>query len=470
MKALHWLRTNIDMTLRLSALLLAIAGAGVLYLATASRLLVEIEGEARTIRTHARTVSGALASAGVTLGEGDRVQPPLDEAISSGEIIVVQPAADVRIDVDGERVEVSSASDSAANILSDAGFRLYPGDRVWVDQQIVPDPAEPLNAYPKEIRVRRGQRVTLLSAGETSVFYSAAETLAGALAENGVFVRQGDVLTPPAHTPLDGPIDASLERGQPIQISTVDRQWDAYAVGPTVGEALAQAGFPLQGLDYSQPAAYEPLPASGEIRVVRMREELLVELAPLPFSLTYEPAADLEIDQLTILDPGKYGVLANRVRVVYQDGEEIERSVEEAIEVVAPQPRVVGYGTKIVVRTLSTAGGVIEYWRAVPMYATAYAPCFSAADRCYPHTSSGMLVQKGVVAFILEWYLQMKGWPVYIPDYGYATVEDVGGGIPGRKWIDLGYSDDDIISWNKWVTVYFLTPVPPLGSIPWILE
>lgn len=64
----------------------------------------------------------------------------------------------------------------------------------------------------------------------------------------------------------------------------------------------------------------------------------------------------------------------------------------------------------------------------------------------------------------------MKGWPLYVPGYGIATVEDVGGGIPGRYWIDLGFTDYDIVSWHQWVTVYFLTPVPPADAIPWILD
>jgi hypothetical protein len=48
------------------------------------------------------------------------------------------------------------------------------------------------------------------------------------------------------------------------------------------------------------------------------------------------------------------------------------------------------------------------------------------------------------------------------------VVADTGGGYPdGRYWIDLGYSDADYVPWAKYVTVYFLTPVP--ASIPWIL-
>jgi hypothetical protein len=59
---------------------------------------------------------------------------------------------------------------------------------------------------------------------------------------------------------------------------------------------------------------------------------------------------------------------------------------------------------------------------------------------------------------------------VYVPGYGIATILDVGGGIPGRPWIDLGYSDSDYVSWHQWVTVYFLSPPPPESLIPYQLN
>jgi hypothetical protein len=62
----------------------------------------------------------------------------------------------------------------------------------------------------------------------------------------------------------------------------------------------------------------------------------------------------------------------------------------------------------------------------------------------------------------------MKGQPLYIPDYGFATVEDACGGCVGKPWIDLGFTDENFEGWHQWVTVYFLTPVPQ--NIVYILE
>ncbi|MCK7506416.1 MAG: hypothetical protein MZV70_21750 [Desulfobacterales bacterium] len=113
-------------------------------------------------------------------------------------------------------------------------------------------------------------------------------------------------------------------------------------------------------------------------------------------------------------------------------------------------------------------GVTIEYWRAVQMYATSYSPCRLGTSTCGSTTASGKQLEKGVVALRTDLYRSLRGQPLYITGYGFATVEDACGGCVGRPWIDLGYSDGDYQAWYWWVTVYFLTPVPQ--SIVFVLE
>jgi hypothetical protein len=57
---------------------------------------------------------------------------------------------------------------------------------------------------------------------------------------------------------------------------------------------------------------------------------------------------------------------------------------------------------------------------------------------------------------------------VYVPGYGPGVAGDTGGMVKGRH-IDLGYDEDNLIPWYRWVDVYLLTPVPPEGEIRWVL-
>jgi 3D (Asp-Asp-Asp) domain-containing protein len=137
-----------------------------------------------------------------------------------------------------------------------------------------------------------------------------------------------------------------------------------------------------------------------------------------------------------------------------------QQSESESI-VRPPQDRILGIGTKIVIRTATVDGVTIEYWRALNLYATAYSPCRSMtpSGACSYGTSSGLRAGKGVVAMVYPWYILFGFEHVYVPGYGQAVIGDVGG-IGGHYWIDLGYDDDNFVGWSQMVTVYFLTPVP----------
>jgi 3D (Asp-Asp-Asp) domain-containing protein len=102
------------------------------------------------------------------------------------------------------------------------------------------------------------------------------------------------------------------------------------------------------------------------------------------------------------------------------------------------------------------------------MYATSYSPSRAGVSPSSPWfgiTASGKPLTKGLVA--IDRSLIPFGTLMYVPGYGYAEAADTGSGVRGR-WIDLGYDDDNYVPWSRYVTVYFLTPIPPPESIVWI--
>jgi 3D (Asp-Asp-Asp) domain-containing protein len=116
-----------------------------------------------------------------------------------------------------------------------------------------------------------------------------------------------------------------------------------------------------------------------------------------------------------------------------------------------------GRGTKAVVQTETVDGEELQFWRKVSVYATSYHPSIFGPDA---RTRSGMPLAHGTVAVSAAWYPSMVGQRVYVRGYGYGTIGDSGGGIPGTPWIDLGYGDADYVGWHSWTTIYFLTPIP----------
>jgi 3D (Asp-Asp-Asp) domain-containing protein len=127
------------------------------------------------------------------------------------------------------------------------------------------------------------------------------------------------------------------------------------------------------------------------------------------------------------------------------------------------------YGTKIVIRTLETPDGIIEYWRKMRVYTTSYMPssCGKPPDHPrYGYTRLGLKLRIGMVATdptVIPLWTKM-----YVPGYGHAFAADTGGGVKG-KFVDVGYEDHNYQSWHWWSDIYLLTPVPPRDQILWVL-
>ncbi|HEY2982069.1 MAG TPA: G5 domain-containing protein [Anaerolineales bacterium] len=363
--------------------------------------------------------------------------------------------------IDGGRLHfIRTAERVPSKLLVQSGMILGPDDRVLLNGNRISLDEPVSEAGPITLQVRRAVTLSLVTPAEHRTIQTSALTVGEALAEAGLSLYAADRLDPSAETSITGSLTVSYAPARELAIELSGEQIRIRSSAPRIGEALAGAGVPLLGLDYSLPAENEALPADGLVRIVRVQESLVLSQKPIAFESEFQASADVELDQQQVLQPGQPGLSMGRVRIRYEDGQEVARQTETETLVRPPQTRVVGYGTKIVPKNAVVDGVTIEYWRAVQMFATAYSPCRSAADRCYPGTSSGKPVKKGVVAVVYRWYVYMQGQPVYIPGYGHATIEDVGGGIPGRYWIDLGYSDSDYQEWGTWVTVYFLTPAP----------
>ena len=355
-----------------------------------------------------------------------------------------------------------------AKMLEQAGILLGASDRILLNGfEIQPnETVSSANFYTLQIR----RASTLIIDGHP--VSSTALTVGEALYDIGIPIYIQDKLDPPANAPITEAMKITRVTSKEFTVTFDARQFQIRSAAQTVGRALSDGGIPLLGLDTSQPSENEAIPQDGQIRVVRVSEAVVLAQTSIPFKSDFQASSDVELDHQAVLQPGQPGLAVSRTRIRYEDGKEVSRQTESQTIVLSPTDRIVGYGTKVVVHTATIDGVQIKYWRAVQMFTTAYSPCNSGASQCYSGTSSGKPVQKGVTAVRYSWYLNMQGQALYIPGYGFATIEDVCGGCVGKPWIDLGYTDAQFQQeggqWGKYVTVYFLAPPPP--NILYILQ
>ena len=447
------------------AAVLLVVGVAAGYQAGSTPVTLVVDGVSRPLRTRQATVGALLLDAGVALYPEDIVDPPPDAPLSPGMTVRVVHARIVWIEADGRRWQVRTHATVPEQILREAGVSLRPYDRVIAEPLTLPDGGSALHLV-----VRRAVPVTLHDDGGEVTFYTTARTVGEALEEIGLVLYLADRVQPDLGEPLTAGTHIYVERSRPVTVRVDGRTIRTRTHRERVGEVLADLGIVLSGQDYTRPSPDALLGEETTIDVVRVSEEFLVEQSPIPFDVVWQPDPDLEIDHRRVLQEGAPGTLKRRWRVRYENGVEVSRTLENEYVAVPPTTKIIGYGTKIVVRQLQTPQGTVEYWRVIRMLATSYSASTAGVPRTSPYygrTRLGLPMRRGIVA--VDPRLIPLGSRVYVPGYGIGLAADTGGAIRGRR-IDLGYDDDNLVLWYRWVDVYLLTPVPPPDQIDYILE
>ena len=432
-------------------------------------ITVTVDGTSSTVSTHAITVRQVLRGMGIDLTEYDRVDPAPGTWLSNVDSITVDRARmfTLWLDPSGSVVQLTVPARTPRALLSAAGITPAEDDLIQVNGSPLGMDDEFPAGSRLVVQYSPAIPISLSKDGQTTLLRSAATTIGQALWQNGIHLKGADSLSVPFNSPLQTALDLTLITASPITIEVDGKTVQSFSAATTVGEALRTSGITLENLDYSIPSEESPLPKDGVIKVIRVREEVVVQQEAIPYEVDYETNPDMELDQMKVTEEGQYGVAITRSRVRYENGVETSRETEASETLVQPVNRKVTYGTKVVYQTLDTEYGTITYYRKVSVHATSYSPCRSGSSSCLNSTSSGDPVKKGVIGTTLEWYYLFAGDQLYVPGYGIGTISDVGGGIPGQYWIDLGYSDADWVNWSQWVTIYFLAPAP--ANVPEVL-
>jgi uncharacterized protein YabE (DUF348 family) len=378
--------------------------------------------------------------------------------------------------IDGDQIQhIESKEKSLIPLLTQAGIILSPNDRVFVNGINASLDQTDLQSVSLTIQIRRAVKLTLVSSQGQQTIETSAPNVGEALNEAGFTFTKNDLFDPPAETPITQPLTITINPAHDLSIFVGDGVINIRSAAKTIGEALAEAGIPLTGLDTSSPPENEAPPSDGQIRVVRVYETTEVAMEPIPFTDQVVESPDLAIGQKETIQPGVNGIAIVRSRIRYEDGKEVGRETESKTVMREPQTRIVQSGEKVV---LAPAGGKIpyDYWLETQMFATVYSPCASGTGGCSYGTSSGARAGQGIVAVDYSIYSYLAGMQVYIPGYGLATIGDTGGGpviesslgVARTKWIDLGFNEGEMRDMTGWVTVYFLAPAP--AEIPYFLK
>lgn len=431
------------------------------------RITVYADGEVVLVQGRFDQVGDALDAAGVQPRPEDLVLPGPTATAESGMAIRVESARPVRVSDDGAVRTHWTLQTTLDAFLAEAGIELERRDRLVVDGQALKLANLDTAGVPAALSIEREAltSVTILDGEDSHSITTQAATVGQALQEAGVSIYASDTVTPQLSAWLRPLTTITVQHAIPVTIQADGRLIHTRTSQRRVLDVLAAAGVGLVGKDYTVPEATAELEPGAMIRVVRVTEDFRVEDEQTPYESYWQPSDQFEIDQSGMVSAGAPGIYRRRYRVRYEDGVQVSETLDGEWVAQPPTPQVMGYGTRIVIRTLQTAHGAFEYWRMVRMRVTAYTAATSGKPPDHPAygiTASGLPAGTGIVAVDPD-VVPFRSW-VYVPGYGRGFAGDTGGGVIGR-WIDLGYDEGALQAWNGYVDVYYLTPVPPADRI-----
>lgn len=295
------------------------------------------------------------------------------------------------------------------------------------------------------------KQVTIVVDGRASHVKSQAADVAGLLAQTGVAVDSGDVVSPSADSALSSGMTVVVRHAVPVTLRLGTETIELDVIGATVADALIAAGADPSANPAVTPALSAPL-ARGMV-ITAPSAFVRVTREEVALAATTERHRDSSLARGTtrVISEGSSGLALRVYRTIVTDGTEGAPILIAEETVSRPAPRIVAVGTSSPSRLIAASSARAFAAKPAPrggrkmrVETTGYAPGSGGADH---RTATGAAAVRGVIA--VDPRMIPLGTHVYVPGYGYAVAADTGGAIHGRR-IDLCFgSYREAIAWGR---------------------
>ena len=175
--------------------------------AMSKEVVITVDGQQQQVTTLASSVDGALATAGLQVGEHDLVAPAADATISDGSHIAIERARPLDLTINGKERQVWTTADTVDQALVQLGQ-----DPAALDLSADRSREIPLGGL--ELTANALRTVSVSDAGRPAKKVSTgAKTVADVLKEQGVSLGSADTTEPALTT--------AVKNGQQIKVSRV---------------------------------------------------------------------------------------------------------------------------------------------------------------------------------------------------------------------------------------------------------
>ena len=259
--------------------------------------------------------------------------------VTAGGIAVLDSRKDVTFTIDGEQITLVTYKQDVGDALADAGYEIGSADKV-------DPPLDAQLSSGDSVTVSRSREVELVRNGLASTINSTASTVGQFLAEHGYSAQDLRGQRTSEELPLEGATVNVFPEVPVVLADGSDRLTPAELRGTSVADALQYNGRPLGEHDVVFPAADAALTPGMVVRVLRVSvaEESATESFELPAKETDD--ANLDEGTREVVNPGKPGERKKTWSVKTVNGAETERTLTDEQVITEAVPAEVRRGTK----------------------------------------------------------------------------------------------------------------------------
>lgn len=188
------------------AVLTTLTAGGIMGVAMHKNVTIDVDGQLRQVSTMALSVDSVLGSQGLSPVDGDMVTPAASSSIGDGQTITLRRAKTVVLDVEGQRKTIRTTASNIPQLLGDHGM----SDAVAEDANFARQGVIPVDGGVVDIVLPK--RVNLTDGVVKYKPTVAAQTVADVLARTGKPLSGEDTVTPGPQTPVKQDMKITVTR------------------------------------------------------------------------------------------------------------------------------------------------------------------------------------------------------------------------------------------------------------------